>query len=155
MGTKQTGLTLIELMIVVSIIGILSALASPAYQQFLLRSKRAEMNLHVDAIRLVEDAYRAEWDYFTACALMPATIPGRDAVSFPATPFTSYDWNMLGWTPDGRVYGQYEATASSLPGQLANFTANAYSDIDGDGNYAHHQASPASRSAMMTANNVY
>ena len=48
---KQQGFTLIELMIVVAIIGILAAIALPAYQNYTARAQVSEAILAVSAMR--------------------------------------------------------------------------------------------------------
>ena len=51
MKTIQKGFTLIELMIVVAIIGILAAVALPAYQDYTVRAKVSELLLAASGVR--------------------------------------------------------------------------------------------------------
>lgn len=51
MKTLQKGFTLIELMIVVAIIGILAAIALPAYQDYTIRARVSELVLAASAYR--------------------------------------------------------------------------------------------------------
>lgn len=56
---KQAGFTLIELMIVVAIIGILAAIALPAYQDYTIRAKVSECSGIIAACKTSVSEYYA------------------------------------------------------------------------------------------------
>src|SRR5215471_13563218 len=57
MKRLQQGLTLIELMIVVAIVGILAAIALPAYQDYVIRSKMSEVEAAMAACKTSVSEY--------------------------------------------------------------------------------------------------
>ena len=82
-------------------------------------------------------------------------MPGRVAADFPATISTNLDWNALGWVPDGRVYGQYEANAIAPTSVEASFIVEGYADIDGDLILSHYEADQLNKPEMLSSNIVY
>ncbi|HFB6487586.1 TPA: pilin, partial [Neisseria gonorrhoeae] len=78
MNTLQKGFTLIELMIVIAIVGILAAVALPAYQDYTARAQVSE------AILLAEGQKSAVTEYYLNHGIWPANN-GDAGVASPAT----------------------------------------------------------------------
>ena len=67
MKRMQKGFTLIELMIVVAIIGILAAVALPAYQDYTVRAKVSELILAGSSFRTaISEKYQTDSDSVNA-----------------------------------------------------------------------------------------
>jgi prepilin-type N-terminal cleavage/methylation domain-containing protein len=136
---RQEGFTLIELMITVAIIGILAAIAIPAFNSYQNRSRRAEAMTNLAAIAKAEMAYLGANGVYLGANPMPGTGLGANKRLWDAASKAEYD--ALGYAPEGAVYYDYEV--NTLPSDCACavgrnnealcFTATAYGDVDADG----------------------
>ena len=81
MKRVQQGFTLIELMIVVAIVGILAAIALPAYQDYVVRSKMSEAEAAIAACKTSVAEYTATH---------AGNLPGTTDIAGCSTTTTQY-----------------------------------------------------------------
>jgi len=103
---KQSGFTLIEMMIVVAIIGILAAIAIPQYQDFVTRGQLVEAHAGLGAFRVqMEQYYQDNRNYGTGGC-------GITGVNAPKYKYFTHDCRLSGG-------GQgYQATATGSGGRV-------------------------------------
>ena len=130
----MSGFTLVELMIVVVILGILAAVAIPAFTRYVKRSKTAEATGNISKIYQGQVSYyQASQEQSTQASFVNATaMPSANPSNVKYTPnvaqwISDASWNAVSFSLDTGHYYQY-----ACPGDTATFSARAVGNIDGD-----------------------
>ncbi|GAB6076351.1 type IV pilin protein [Desulfurobacterium crinifex] len=98
--------SLVEILITLAILAILTSIAIPQYQRYVLTSKRVEAIHNLLSIRSMEESYRAVNDKYVTAEWSPSNVPGSSK---------SNNWNSnsyfseIGFRPNGGVFYRYGA----------------------------------------------
>ncbi len=129
------GVTLIEVMVVVAIVGLLAAIAIPAYDNYITRSRRSEAFTALETVRAAQEMFRAEHGSYAGMGALAGCsqgMAGSDyqitvvAAAGPPPTFTVTAAPTVG----GRQAGDFTFTVDQNGAKTYNGTAaNSWEDV--------------------------
>ncbi|WP_035517707.1 pilin [Pseudohaliea rubra] len=125
-SARQGGFTLIELMIVIAIVGILAAIALPAYQDYTVRAKLSE------ALAVAAEGKTTVAEFVAARGVVPAdsAAAGITTVGFGPQSYVS----ATAWAETSSTVGVYTITlttnATDIPNDILSDTFTLTGTVD-------------------------
>jgi type IV pilus assembly protein PilE len=135
---KKSGLSLIEVLVVIAIIAILTMIAVPSFSRFIAKSKRTEAYMNLRSLHAAQKAYWAENNKYTDI------LYGQQGIGWKPEGYKGggvqeqfyYTYGFPGAEGRNNFTGNLQTPASTLSGaraDAAGFVAYAAGDIDSDG----------------------
>jgi type IV pilus assembly protein PilE len=130
MKRPQNGVTLIELIVVVVIVGILAAIAVPSYRQYVIRSQRADAKAALLALATAQEKFYLQCNAY-ATEIGDTNDCAAGQVAFPTTSEKGwYDLSIVA----GVAASDFVVRATPVAGgQQAADTTCAFFQVTGTG----------------------
>ena len=113
---SNNGVTFIELIIVIVVVGILAAIAIPIYTSYMQRGRRADAKTALEQLRAAQEMRRAEQGRYSTDATLHELITTWGVQANPVG-----DYNL-------QFAGGFPLNANSFTAQAAPFTGRQMSD---------------------------
>ena len=119
---NKKGFTLIELMVVVAIIGILTAIAVPNFMNYQCKAKQSEAKGLLWGLRQTQEAYFAEYDTYTTNPAAAGFVTKGARYTITVDPADSTEF--LATASTNNINGRTDTWTMNQEGELEN-TENA------------------------------
>ena len=106
---EQSGFTLVELMIVVAIIGVLSAVAVPNFKKYQAKAKTSEAKVQLAAVYTAQQAFYGDFGIYASCLSYMGYDPSNEVDSR----YYAVGFNVAAAIDDGGSTTAYQSAVNS------------------------------------------
>jgi type IV pilus assembly protein PilE len=122
---NNKGITLLELLVVIVIVGILAAVAIPIYSGYIQRARRSDAKVALEQVRAAQEMWRAERGSYAIDSGATAEVTLQSTMGVPSTTINIY----YTWSLTTKTATAFTARATPTGTQAAD----GWLSIDQDG----------------------